>query len=666
MRLHLPFLFGATLAICLAGPSPVHAQSNTPNIDFLQSETDRGLPQTAQKLLDRLEKRMARPISRYDDNTGDDVEIQFETNSGRRSSLNCNQVLANYTHFGQSRHTFFRDNSTQFNINRCTAEYWRYATEVVETNREYVHYLHCRMLEERRNSITEYLLYEVGRGTALDVLNPIPSDLGDIGKDGAKKGAGLVSKATGAIVGAYALTVEAAVVGKLAYDARGRLEKARWHERRSRELKKLWSDHWKDLERWEEAIAERLSSTTLPDCPPKSGGGAGAGKKPGEDPEDPAPEDAGNNDDGDPAGKGEGDDVRKGDDGKGEKRKIGGGKGPKSVGTAPIPGSGVIVEATNALPWVFEPPDPIIRLGDINDCLPENLRGGFSDEAYNCRQIIRTYRVGDLVRPRSVTLGILKSPKHVEFCAPMRQRVGINRALCEPCEVLLLDEPNGSVFDPSSLAACLEVTAKTAVAPEKAPQDTPHEGMKIYLEGGIFADIPLNEPKFGTQQLVEKKVGWGADVSLYTPVYSDPYNEIQVGVRGFGTWNGNSRLINLLPFPSSAFGGETDMWGLMFLLAYERHLTKEIALRAAAGFGGALVTFSGEQFGQTVVRGDEFVPAIYFGLGAYYEIMPKLDLGVNVGYTWTGSLTTRLNNGTPLRLEGSRDVNVGLSLRYEF
>ena len=248
----------------------------------------------------------------------------------------------------------------------------------------------------------------------------------------------------------------------------------------------------------------------------------------------------------------------------------------------------------------------------------------------------------------------------------MRQRVGINRALCEPCEVLLLDEPNGSVFDPSSLAACLEVTAKTAVAPEKAPQDTPHEGMKIYLEGGIFADIPLNEPKFGTQQLVEKKVGWGADVSLYTPVYSDPYNEIQVGVRGFGTWNGNSRLINLLPFPSSAFGGETDMWGLMFLLAYERHLTKEIALRAAAGFGGALVTFSGEQFGQTVVRGDEFVPAIYFGLGAYYEIMPKLDLGVNVGYTWTGSLTTRLNNGTPLRLEGSRDVNVGLSLRYEF
>ena len=644
-------IYGLCLAVLFVGalaPDGVRAQSDTPQIDFFQAETGRGRPETAKALLDRLERQMAAPITGTDLLTGEETELKWETIGGRTRTLNCNTLLANHSHFGQSRMTRFRENSSRFIVNRCRVEDWRYVTKVVTENRKYMHYLRCRILEERRTSITEYLLYEVGRGTALDIANPIPNDLGSIAKDGAKKGAGLVSKATGAIVGAYALTVEAAVLGKLAYDARGRLKRARWHERRSRQLKELWKKSWDDFFEWEEAVAERVSSTTLPDCPPKSGSGAGGKKKAGSPPEDPKPPKVS-----------EEEKKRQGGKKKGAKRN-------KTVGGLPIPGGGPLLGAVQALPWPFHPPG-----GGLNPVDPACFGvGGWSNAALRCplRFGLRPGNRGSVID--RIGLDLQTDGKRIELCGGQRQRVGLARAVCTPCDVLLLDEPTtGLTFDRNGLQACIDTVTRLwrEGETESGERDRTdgHTGIKVYVEGEVFASVPANDPKIGTSQWIDKKTGWGVAGSIYTPFYSTPDYEFQVGISGIGSWSGNSRLINIAPFPSSAFGGETDILALMLILGFEHRLTNELSVRGFGGFGGANVTFRGVQNGLTVVRGDEFVPAARLGLGAYYKVAENVDLGVTASYLWTGDLDTRTNTGVPLKLDGAQDLTFGITLRLD-
>lgn len=199
------------------------------------------------------------------------------------------------------------------------------------------------------------------------------------------------------------------------------------------------------------------------------------------------------------------------------------------------------------------------------------------------------------------------------------------------------------------------------------PEPEPDYGDGMIIEGGLGGLLSLNKPELGGTQNIEHDIGMVVALSLFRPIYTRDDWTITAGGQIIGGRASNKTLINVAPFPSSAFGGQTQYGGVLGILGIERYCACiGMFVGAYAGLGVGMVDFTGIQGGVTAVSGRELTPIFRTGVKAHKPIGNGFELGASLDFSYISGFNTTTNTGVTLKHGAIQDLAASISLRYKF
>lgn len=458
--------------------------------------------------------------------------------------------------------------------------------------------------------------------------------------------------------------------GVFHYTANQAWERAARHERNQRRFKELWQEAWTESERWGEAWRERLSSTTLPDCPPTSGSGGS--------PEDPPPP--------------------------------GGGtlSGPDDEPTSgvvllpplpdivlkPPPGAVSEQPAPRDIGLGRVPPDGWVDLDELIFCGGEGVDDLGGPDRPGPEIEVFGLDFGEWVKVENGTgpyRRVAEPPadlSQIAWCGDLfkdRPEGEVLISHLQPAtESLVPGDPPGIEFDNtgrSPFDAGLDTTdvqgsfedihtevlrqGEETPPPGTDPDTIPGPSVTLRLGG----DFQLGRTGLSPiPQENETRSGFDVGIGLRHPIFHEEPWTIEGGVDLDFRRRTNTALVNLPPFGGQAQGGGTTSYFTFTpMVGVEYDYCGCIRFLAFAGFGLAYLDYSFRDLAGAPALGASGVTwHATAGVGAYVPLADHVEVGTELRWNRFGGRGGRTAAGTRFRHEGDDLLSVQLGLRLRF